>query len=102
MFYKMRHNIDGKSITVSALDIALENNQMRALNAIIKYIVQYQNSVSFHFLFDDILIDLISKGIEVTPLLNSKIFCYKFECEDYPRIHTDNTNMIVPYNGSYF
>jgi hypothetical protein len=39
MFYKMRHNIDGRSVVRSALDLALENNQIKAVNAIIKYIV---------------------------------------------------------------
>lgn len=41
VFYKMRHNIDGEVILLSALDVALENNQIRALNLIIQYIVEF-------------------------------------------------------------
>lgn len=35
IFYKMRHVIDDEVHNVSALDVALENNQIRALNLII-------------------------------------------------------------------
>ena len=39
IFYRMRHEIDGEERIISALDIALENNQIRALNIMIKYIM---------------------------------------------------------------
>ena len=41
IFYKMRHVIDDEVKNVSALDVALENNQIRALNLIIKYIIEF-------------------------------------------------------------
>jgi len=41
IFYKMRHVIDDEIKNVSALDVALENNQIRALNLIIKYIIEF-------------------------------------------------------------
>lgn len=57
IFYKMRHEFDdGSEIVLSALDIALENNQIRALNLMISYIIEYQNSFAFYFLFDNIFI----------------------------------------------
>jgi hypothetical protein len=102
IFYKMRHVINGETHLVSALDVALENNQIRALNLIIKYIVKYQNSFAFHFLFDDIFLDLMDKGIVVAPLLESDIFRHTFEAEDYPLIHTNNEKQLMPYNGSIF
>lgn len=35
----------------SALDTAIQNNQIRALNLFIKYIVNYQNSYVYSYLF---------------------------------------------------
>lgn len=54
-----------KQITTS-IEIALENNQVVALNKIIEFIVKYQNSYVFTFLFDGLLIKLLNKGIKVT------------------------------------
>ena len=36
----------------SAVDIALENHQVRALNLMIEYIIKYQNSYVYSFLFE--------------------------------------------------
>lgn len=87
IFYKMRHIIEGQPQNVSALDVALNNNQIRALNYIIEYIIEYQNSFAFYFLFDNIFLELLEKGISVSKLLKSDIFCHVFEVEDYPLIH---------------
>jgi len=102
IFYKMRHVIDGKETNVSALDVALQNNQIRALNAIITYIIEYQNSFAFYFLFDNIFLELLEKGISVNGLLESDIFCHVFEVEDYPLIHPNKEYLIMPFNGSIF
>ena len=102
IFYKMRHVINGREFNVSALDVALQNNQIRALNAIIAYIIEYQNSFAFYFLFDDIFLELLEKGISVNKLLESDMFCHSFEVDDYPLIHQDNNYMIKPFNGSIF
>ena len=102
IFYKMRHVINGEAFNVSALDVALENNQIRALNIIIKYIIEYQNSFAFYFLFDEIFLQLLEKGIIVTGLLESDIFCHVFEVEDYPLIHPNSDVHIQPFNGCIF
>jgi hypothetical protein len=60
----------------SAIDIALENNQVTACNLIIDYIVQYQNNFAFTFLFQENFLDLVKKGIQVSKLLESDIFCH--------------------------
>jgi len=44
----------------------------------------------------------LEKGIVITGLLESDIFCHVFEVEDYPLIHTDNRIHIRPFNGSIF
>ena len=74
IFYRLRQKIINTVSYVSAIDIALEYNQIRALNLIIKYIVENQNSYAFSFLFKDNFIELMEKGIIVTELLNSNIF----------------------------
>lgn len=51
LFYKMQQNLDGKVHVLTPIKIALENNQIRALNSIIEYIVKHQNHYAFSFLF---------------------------------------------------
>ena len=52
VFYK---NPDGGS----AIDVASENNQIRSVNEMIKYIIHYQNSYKYAHLFQSNLIQLI-------------------------------------------
>jgi hypothetical protein len=87
---------------VTAIEIALENNQVRALNKIIEFIVKCQNSYFFSFLFEDNAIDLLEKGIIMKPLFESNIFHPTFEFEHWPVIHKDPNDYIMPYNGSKF
>lgn len=53
----------------SPIDIALENDQIRSVNLMIKYVVQYQNNYVYQFLFLKNFVDLLNKGITLTPLL---------------------------------
>jgi hypothetical protein len=53
-------------------------------------------------MFDECLLELINKGIRVTSLFNSSIFCHQFELEDWPAIHKNSKPFSVPYNGSMF
>ena len=48
----VKKNNPDKFFYRSAIDNALQNNQMRAIDAIIKYIVQYQNNFISSFLFE--------------------------------------------------
>lgn len=48
------------------------------------------------------MISLIEKGIKVTNLFESDVFCHQFELEDWPIIHHNDSAYIVPYNGSKF
>ena len=52
LFYKMQIQNEGKVQIVNPIDIALDENQVRALNSIITYCVKYQNSYSFSFMFE--------------------------------------------------
>lgn len=82
--------------------MALESNQVIALNKMIEYIIAYQNHYCFSFLFENNLLQLLDKGIKVTSLLESNIFCYSFEIDDWPVISVDPSSIIIPYNGSKF
>lgn len=99
VFYKTRVS-DEKCI--SAIDTAIDNNQIRATNSIIDYIVKYQNNVVFCYLFEETFVSLIEKGINVIDLLKSDIFFHRLDFMEWPSIHTDNCEMIRPYNGSMF
>lgn len=94
-----------QSITIeNALDIALSNNQILALNEIIGYIVKYQNNFVHSYLFEHNFIRLIELNIYIKDLLESDVFCHQFDFDDneWPQIHTNNEKMITYYNGEIF
>lgn len=68
----------------------------------ISYCIKFQNRYSFSFLFEKDIIELMNKGIALTELFESDIFCHEFEYEKWPAIHTNNSDIIMPYNGSKF
>ena len=53
----------------------------------INYIVEYQNDYVFNNLFNHIFVDLMNRGVNVTPLLESNIFNYSFDFDEWPGIH---------------
>ena len=73
-------NEDGNN----SIDIALENNQLRSVGLMIDYIVKNQNSYVYSFLFNKNFVDLVNRGIRVTPLLESKIFNREFDYDEWP------------------
>ena len=60
----------------SAIDTALKNNQLRAVQAIIDYIVKYQNNYTSCSLFQTNMIQLIEGDISIKDLLDSEIFSF--------------------------
>ena len=44
----------------------------------------------------------MDKGIALSPLLNSKIFRYQFDYDEWPSVHQDNIEYLRPYNHSIF
>lgn len=95
LFFKQK---DGKS----AIDVCISHNQIRSVNMIIHYITKYQNSYVFSHLFEHNLIEMIFKGADLTELLNSEIFNYTFDFDDWPSTHPNTEKMSHPYNGSFF
>jgi hypothetical protein len=95
VFYK---NPDGGS----AIDVASANNQIRSVNAIVKYIVKNQNDYRYAHLFENNLVELIQKEVNVTPLLNSDVLNYTFDYDEWPGSSPDLEKLQAPYNGSVF
>lgn len=101
VFYTNRHQKNHK-LKQNAIDVAIQNNQIRAVNLIIDHIIKYQNNFVSSYLFEENLIDIMNRGISVVDLMKSNVFSFKFEYEEWPQVHTDLTKIINPYNGSIF
>jgi hypothetical protein len=86
----------------SPIDIALENDQIRSVNLIIKYVVQYQNNYVYQFLFLKNFVDLLNKGIHLTPLLQSSILNYAYDFDEWPSQHSMVEKRLAPFNKSIF
>lgn len=86
----------------SAIDNSLANNQIIAVGYIINYIVRFQNNYVSSFLFNKNFPKLMQKGINVSPILESKIFRYQFYFDEWPSTHYNNNEAVKPYNGTVF
>lgn len=95
IFYK---NKDGNS----AIDLALEGNQIRTVNLMIEYIVRFQNSYVYAHLFVNNLVKLIEKEVLMENLFKSQVLTYTFDFDEWPATHPDRRKMKGPYNMSIF
>ena len=98
----MKTNDKDKFFYRSAIDSAIKSNQLGSVAAIIDYIIKYQNSYVSSYLFLTNLRDLIQKGVKLSGLLNSNVFSFTFDYDEWPSTHTDDRKYIRPYNGSIF
>ena len=85
-----------------AVEIALRHNQVEGVNYLIKYIVKYQNNFVSSYFFIKYFPMLLEKGINIEPLLASKIFGVRISFNDWPENHTNLESCIRPYHGSLF
>ena len=97
-----KNNCRKSQVYKSAIDISLESNQIRATTLIIEYVINHQNSYVFSFLFKNNLIKIVNRGVKVAKLLQSDIFCHKFDYEYWPSTHADSRTALRVYNGSIF
>lgn len=95
LFYK---NEEGRS----AIDTALENNQIRSVNLMIDYIVDYQNSFYYSHLFNYNAVELLNKGVQMTALFKSKIFNHTFDFDEWPSTNSNTKKILSPFNESMF
>jgi len=66
------------------------------------YIVKYQNNFISSYLFRFNFPLLMEKGIQITPLLRSRVFSVVFDFDEWPGNHTREDYEIRPYNFNYF
>jgi hypothetical protein len=90
----------GKFYYRSALGNAIRFEQAKAISEIIKYIVKFQNTFVSSYLFHKYFHIIVAKGISITSLLESRIFCYDFDYDGWPSTHTNDKEYLRPYNGS--
>lgn len=87
----------------SAIDNALKNNQMRAIQVIIDYICKYQNNFVSSFLFLKNFGEIVEKGsINVNEILDSHVFIMNFDYDGWISNHTNDEHYLRAYNGSIF
>jgi len=86
----------------SAIDNALVNNQLGAVEIILDYIVKYQNVYSSSFLFTKNLGSILEKGIKIQSLLNSNIYNFEFDFDEWPEVHNNDEYFLKPFNDSIF
>ena len=84
----------------SAIDYALENNLLRSVNIMISYIVKYQDNYVYNNLFVHNFVDMMNRGVSMSPLPNSSIFNHTFDYDEWPSIHSNTEQMLRPYNNS--
>ena len=68
----------------------------------INYIIKYQNSYVYSYLFQQNLMKLMKIGIEISDLLQSNVFIYQFDYQEWPSIHFDHTEQLRGYNSTLF
>ena len=67
-----------------------------------KYVVTYQNNFVSSFLFLRNFTTLLDKGIEVKELLDSQVFNYEFDLDEWPSTHFNDEEYLRPYNENLF
>ena len=80
----------------------MKNNQVGAVDQIIKYIVKYQNIYSSSYLFKRNLPKIMDMGVEVQYLFDSNVFTFDFDYDEWPSTHTNEDTHIRPYNNSIY
>lgn len=94
---------DGKGhYYTNAIENALKNNQVKAVNLLISYIVKYQNNFVSSYMFLMNIPILMEKGISLHDLFDSKVFSVVFDFDMWPGNHNDDEECIRAYNGSFF
>jgi|TARA_B110000305_G_C19407318_1_gene623476 hypothetical protein len=87
---------------ISALDAALKNNQVKAVNKMIEYVVKYQNNYVSSYLFLKILPSLMQKDIKIQAILESEIFTVIFDFDEWPGNHNNDEECVRFYNESFY
>ena len=57
---------------------------------IINYVVKYQNNFVSSYLFTNSFKEIIEKGIDIQVLLDSNVFIFNFDFDDWPTSHPNS------------
>lgn len=68
----------------------------------IDYIVEYQNSYFYGHLFNHNVIELVNKGVKMSPLFKSRIFNHTFDYDEWPSTNNNTKKVLAPFNESMF
>jgi len=85
----------------SAIDTALDLNQISSVKLMTDYIIKHQNSHIYSHLFKYNLIDQIQKHWHKY-LFNSKILVQEINYLEWPSTSRDKAKKFAPYNKSMF
>jgi len=88
--------------TRSAIDTALDLNQISSVKLMTDYIIKHQNSHIYSHLFKYNLIDQIQKQVACEDLFNSKILVQEINYLEWPSTSRDKAKKFAPYNKSMF
>ena len=86
----------------TAIDVALDRNQIKSVDLMLDYIVHYQNSYVYSYIFKYNLIELLEKNVMLTDLMESKIINYTFDFDEWPGTSDDTQKMFGAYSDSIF
>ena len=64
--------------------------------------MKYQNNFIYSYLFNKNFPTLLDKGIEVKPLLDSKIFVFDFDLDEWPSSHFNPDQHLRAFNENIF
>ena len=98
IFFKGKNN-------KSAMDDAIEDNLFESVTLIIKYICAYQNKYVYAHLFENNFIRLLQNPAvadAVHMLMESEIFYYDIDFEEWPASHENCESMLIPYHKNLF
>jgi len=68
------------------------------VSIIIDYIVKYQNFFVSSYMFQKNLPSLIEKGVSIRSLLDSDVFQFNFDLDEWPSTHYNPEELFRPYN----
>lgn len=86
----------------SAIDSAIDMNQIQSLNLMIDYITKYQNKAVYSHIFAGNLVTMLQKEVRCKALFESQILSMPISFFEWPSLNEDTSKCYAPFNGSMF
>jgi hypothetical protein len=84
------------------LEDCLKSNQIKGSDLLTDYLVKYQNNFTSSYQLRVTITEMIEKGLTIKKLLDSSIFSYQFDFDQWPGNHICDSEEIRPYNGTIY